>query len=299
MVYRLIGVSMKDIKSSSGKKIGEMSIIDNSYVIDNFYKPEIVSICKDVINNASDEAVLIKILYDEYYLSIGEIATILGYSYGKTNRHMFPLEQYSTNKNDGRRNRAYGTTVSPTQSEKMSAALMGRTCWNKGVPCRKETKEKLSIYNSKHGKYGTVYFGEFTSAKYNNIFKFRSLLELYYMIYLEEHDVYKNVVWESIIIPYELDGFIHRYIPDLLADDDLIEVKSFEFMKIYSFRKLQFTEKIKAANIYAKENGLKYKIITDRKLGYITKDFKKFLNENPSIITQYNIKFITKSPIKS
>jgi len=53
MIYRLIGVSMKDIKSSSGKKIGEMSIIDNSYVIDNFYKPEIVSICKDVINNTN------------------------------------------------------------------------------------------------------------------------------------------------------------------------------------------------------------------------------------------------------
>ena len=68
-----------EIKNSSNKIIGELAITEDKIFINNFSKPLLIIEDKELISqiinkNRSNEILLI--LYNEYYLTIGEIAAL-------------------------------------------------------------------------------------------------------------------------------------------------------------------------------------------------------------------------------
>jgi hypothetical protein len=140
------------------------------------------------------------------------------------------------------------------------------------------------------------YSGKFTPKnpdKYNgdstNII-YRSSWEVRVMKYLDDHP---NVVWwasEELAIPYRnpIDQKIHRYFPDFIVkvkkDDEtfstyVLEVKPEIQTKIPVKRKKTQKyineavtyainqEKWRAADIFCKEHGWQFKIITEKELG--------------------------------
>lgn len=140
------------------------------------------------------------------------------------------------------------------------------------------------------------YSGKFTPKnpdKYNgdptNII-YRSSWEVRVMKYLDDHS---NVVWwasEELAIPYRnpIDQKIHRYFPDFIVkvkkDDEtfstyVLEVKPEIQTKIPVKRKKTQKyineavtyainqEKWRAADIFCKEHGWQFKIITEKELG--------------------------------
>ena len=118
---------------------------------------------------------------------------------------------------------------------------------------------------------------------------YRSSWELRVMKYLDEHP---NVVWwasEELPIPYKspIDQKIHRYFPDFIAKVKqankettlVIEVKPFKQTQkpTQKRRTKQFLaeaatyainqEKWRAADLFCKEHGWQFKIITEKDLG--------------------------------
>jgi hypothetical protein len=90
----------------------------------------------------------------------------------------------------------------------------------------------------------------------------------YELIRMEQLDEMK-VIWtkhHKIAIPYKDNkNEIHHYIPDFLIDNKIIEeVKP---RKIIKSNYLNTKIKLKAGRKYCKENGYKFRIITEKELG--------------------------------
>lgn len=123
----------------------------------------------------------------------------------------------------------------------------------------------------------------------NNIV-YRSSWELKVMKYLDEH---KEVIWwssEELFIPYvsPVDHKIHRYFPDFVARilqstgkqiTVVMEVKPFKQTQkpVQKRRTQKFLqeaatyainqEKWRAADLFCKEHGWQFKLITEKELG--------------------------------
>ena len=119
---------------------------------------------------------------------------------------------------------------------------------------------------------------------------YRSTWEVRVMKWLDEHP---NVIWwasEELPIPYKspLDNRMHRYFPDFIAKIKqkdgsvmtyIIEVKPLEQTKMPIQKKktqryireaatyVVNQEKWKAADIFCKEHGWKFMIMTEKELG--------------------------------
>lgn len=305
----------KDIKNSSGKITGTTQIFNDHIIIDNQGKPILQIIDKQIINEVLNKCIsektLIK-LYNEYTLSTSEIASLYDRCYSFVNRLILNNSNIKINR-CGRRNRAYGHKVSKQQSIKMSKALQGRQAphYERTPEIRKQTSESLKKYfkthpqnpqphidNWKSGKYKNTDFkigiaGYFTSLKNKRTIRFRSLLELYYLIQIENDDNITNYQYEPFYI--EMDNG-KTYTPDFLINDNIIiELKSKKYTERVKGVKEKVEYKKSQAIKYCEQHGYQYKIIYDEDIGFESKKMKNYITYNPDIVSKYNIIFLNPS----
>lgn len=300
---------MRLIKNSSGKTLGWVELTENSIIINNDSKPVLVidnQSVLDEIRENPDNAM--KILYDEYTLTIGEIAAIFNTKYFKINAKLKEIGIESAKKS-GRRNSSYSATFSDTRRANMSKALRGKpgTYYERTPEIREKIsatlKEgyregrivqdpKLKIDAWKRGRYktanmGTGICGSFNSIKMNYTFHFKSMLELWVMLVLESDPWVFSFVYEPLTIPID-DTSI--YIPDFLINAKyLVEVKAKDTVK---FRGLErFNKEMEAMKKYCAEHEYIASIIYDKDLHYSTRAAKKYFTAHPEIISKYDIKF--------
>ncbi len=301
----------RNIKNSSGKITGTTEILNNKIIIDNIGKPILEIIDKQIINevlsNTISNKTLIK-LYNDYTMSISEIASLYDRCYSNINQ-LIKKESKIIIDRRGRRNRAYGHAVSQEQSKKMSKSLKGRTptYYERTPEIKQKISNSLKKYfkehpqnpephrqNWKNGVYDNVDFqygisGHFTSIKTKQIIRFRSLLELYYLIKIENDITILTYKYEPFHI--EMDNG-KSYMPDFLINNKLlIELKSKKYVERVSGIKEQVLYKKTQAEKYCKKNNLIYKIIYDEDIGFDSRTMKYFIKNNPLIIKQYNISF--------
>ena len=254
-------------------------------------------------------------LYDDYYLTIGEIASLYNISYYSMWLKIQKLP-IKTNKKEGRRNSSYGKHFSEERKNNISKSLIGKTTGRKSYERTPEIKEKISNSLKKYymnnkvsestrkklsqawaeGKYKNAKMGRgiqgyFYSYKMNKDMYFRSLLELSYLIYLEENEqIYKYEI-EPFQIQLNYNNEIHHYTPDFLVNNQiLIELKPYNHLS-YTKENERFTEEIKSAKEYCQNNNLIYKIIYDVDINFESQKFQRLLRNNPNIIDKYNIRF--------
>lgn len=308
---------MTDIKNSSNKIIGFTEITNDQIIIHNNKKPELYIFDKEIveaIKNKDRSDIIIKKLYDEYYLNIGEIASLYDVCYSNINRQTRQIA-LQTSPKAGRRNRSFGKQQSDKTKKKISDNLKdgyktGRIK-KSSYERTPEIKEKISnslkeyfkenpqnplphIENWKNGVYDKVDFhigigGTFYSIKNLKKLRFRSLLELFYFLKIEEDNNIKKYSYEPIKILCD-NG--HIYIPDVLVNDyQLIELKSFKWVNSIKGQKEKVQYKKEQAEKYCSNHNLVYKIIYDEEIDFNSSKFKRHLKNNPQIIDKYNIIF--------
>lgn len=308
---------MTDIKNSSNKIIGFTEITNDQIIIHNNKKPELCIFDKEIIEaikNKDRSDIIIKKLYDEYYLNIGEIASLYDVCYSNINKQTRQIA-FQTSPKSGRRNRSFGKQQSDKTKKKISDNL--KDGYNTGRIKKSsyertpEIKEKISnslkeyfkenpqnplphIENWKNGVYDKVDFhigigGTFYSIKNLKKLRFRSLLELFYLLKIEEDDNIKKYSYEPIKILCD-NG--HIYIPDVLVNDyQLIELKSLKWVNSIKGQKEKVQYKKEQAEKYCSNHNLVYKIIYDEEIDFNSSKYKRHLKNNPQIIDKYNIIF--------
>ena len=308
---------MTDIKNSNNKIIGFTEITNDQIMIHNNKKPELCISDKEIIEaikNKDRSDIIIKKLYDEYYLNIGEIASLYDVCYSNINKQTRQIA-FQTSPKAGRRNRSFGKQQSDETKKKISDNI--KDGYNTGRIKKSsyertpEIKEKISnslkeyfkenpqnplphIENWKNGVYDKVDFhigigGTFYSIKNLKKLRFRSLLELCYLLKIEEDDDIKKYSYEPIKILCD-NGHIH--IPDVLVNDyQLIELKSLKWVNSIKGQKEKVQYKKEQAEKYCSNHNLVYKIIYDEEIDFKSSKFKRHLKNNPQIIDKYNIIF--------
>ena len=302
----------KIAKNSSGKIIGTVEILQNEIIIKHNLKPELKITNLEHINlikNKTNEGIIL--LYDEYYLNIAEIAALYGTSYATLNKKFKQLP-IRTGKNDKRRSTTYGRKLSEETKKKIGEKSIGRQGsgqYERTAQIKEKISKGLKNYYANNevsletrqklsqawvdGKYknsimGRGIQGSFTSLKNNKKFHFRSLLELKYLLLIEEDSSIKYYEVEPFVI--KIDN-IHHYTPDfLLNGKDIKELKPFNHLK-YVNEKERFQQEQKSAKEYAKKNNMTYEVLYDIDINFETKKFKKYLLNNPEILKKYNISF--------
>lgn len=268
-------------------------------------------------------------LYNDYNLCINEIAAIFGIFYNQVFYEIRYLEK--AGEHAGRRNSIYGKQRSQNTKNKLSYKSSNRRIINNGIeekfinygenlpegfkfgrlPFSVEHRQKIreaglaGKYTSGHdraqigwirGKFDNVNFkrgigGYFTSIKMSQKFFFRSLLELYYIIYfLEENDAVFNFQYEKLRIKMD-NGRI--YTPDIIINKNtVIELKAYDY--IYNQGGIiqeTFEYKVEQGKKYCENNGLIYKVVFDKDINFNYKKLKHELIEN-NYIEKYNIEFL-------
>ncbi len=303
------------ILNSSKENIGEIEFSPNKISIYNNKKPSLEITDIDIINkiyNGEDEVTIQK-LYDDYTLCIGEVACLYNISYTRANK-WFKSLPLKTSTKAGRRNASYGKTFSKERIFKMVANRKDDRKQRKGCTVPEEQRKKISEtlkrkYSNKEiiidrekfrqawkrGAYENVDFGHgiggyITSKKINKRFFFRSLLELAYVLILEEDKDVQSYKYEKLKIPCDNGSF---YTPDFIINDkDVIELKSKKYILSNKAIFDSFIYKKNQAEIYCKNNNLNYKVIFDKDINFETKRMKQYLKDNPKIIETFNITFI-------
>ena len=308
---------MVNIKNSSNKIIGFTDIKEDYILIHNNKKPELVIKDKkiiDAVKNKNRDNNIIKELYDNYYLMIGEIASLYDVCYSNINKQ-YKQNSFETTPNAGRRNSNFGKVCSKKTKEKISNSLKDGYKTGRISPASyvrtKDIKQKISkslkeyykshkqnplphIQNWENGVYDKVDFhigigGSFYSIKNSKRVNFRSLLELFYLLKLEKSQNVKEYSYEPIRIPCD-NG--HAYTPDVLVNNyELIELKSRKYVSNVKGVREKVLYKAKQAEKYCLNNKLAYKIVYDDEINFISREFKMFLRDNPQIIDKYKIVF--------
>ena len=290
--------------------MGKAYIDEDKIIIRHNTKPELIIEDKEVIKEVlkkSEEGIIL--LYDKYFLSIGEIAALYDVCYASINRRNII---FSTGRNEGRRNATFGTHHSEETKKKIGEKSKGRKIpqYERTPEIREKISKGLKKYYQEHevsdetrkklsqawidGKYenspmGTGIHGYFNSIKNNKKLYFRSLLELKYMLLLEENEMVKVYNVEPFQIKME-DG-IHHYTPDFLINNkNIIELKPFNHLK-YTKEDERFNQEIQVATKYASDNNMTFKVVYDTDINFETRNFKRWLINNPDIINRYQITF--------
>lgn len=287
----------KNVFSSSGKIIGEVSLDKGTITVNHFKKPPIIEITDSKIVSVFDSKVVdVDIaleLYNDYNLLIGEIAAIFGVFYS----HLFQKIRHKakSSKKQGRRNSSYNRTFSKKHRKAISKA--NKEYYKKNGPRKNEyertpeIREKIrqgvkkailegrldESSNSRrgwqNGKFNNVNFkkgigGYITSKKINKRFFFRSLLELYYIInYLEFDDNVITYEYEPFNIKCD-DGSL--YTPDFIVNNKYVkELKSYKFIYKQGGKIQEKFEYKKEQGIkYCKEHNLEYEVIFDQDINF-------------------------------
>ena len=296
------------IKNANYKIVGKIIFEESRLVVQNENKPLLTIEDMELIKRAQNKELDAYVeLYDKYFLTIGEIAAIVGYSYQWVWKQIQNLE-VKTGGLQGRRNPSFGVIFTEERRRRISESTMGRVSppYQRTPEMKKKISETLKRkYQSgelrvnaeaiaeawQEGKYdkaamGRGYSGWFYSYKMKKDFHFRSFLELKFMLLIEENEEVVKYEGEPFRIIY--DGF-HHYTPDFLINDKfLIELKPLKHL-LYTSKK-KFESKVEAAEKYCFEHEMEYKIIYDTDIDYRTHDFCRFLLNNPDVIRQYNIR---------
>ena len=302
---------IRNIKNSQGKITGTTEILEDIIKINNLTKPQLVitdkQIINEVLNNIISTETLI-VLYNEYTMGIGEIASLYNRCYSNINKLIKTIPVIKID-HRGRRNRAYGHKVSPEQAEKISKALKGKkpVVYERTPEICKKISESLKRYykehpqdptphikNWKNGVYDNVDFkigisGYFTSLKMNKTIRFRSLLELYYLLLIERDVTIKNYIYEPFHIEME-NG--KSYMPDfLLNQKTIVELKAKKYVERVKGVQEKVLYKQSQAIKYCSSHNLEYKIIYDEDIGFESRKMKHYIKDNPDVVKKYNITF--------
>lgn len=83
---------------------------------------------------------------------------------------------------------------------------------------------------------------------------------------------------------------IHNYKkPILINEKYIVELKPYDHLK-YTDRRRFYLE-LACANDYCNKNKMIYLLVYDKDIGFKSKEYRKYLKDNPDIIRQYNIRF--------
>lgn len=299
-----------DIKNSSGKIIGYVEIDENNIFIYNGNKPILRIDNKEHIDRIlkKDKSIIIN-LYDDYTMTISEIAALFEEPYFRISNIIKTLSVKS-NAKSGRRNSSYGLTFSKERIKHMSEAQIGKQSVSTYVRTP-EIKAKISatlkdgyktgrikqdpVLKSKawaDGKYAEAKMGRgiqgyFYSIKMNKDMYFRSLMELKYLIHIENNDKVKAYQTEPFQIKLPHDA---HYTPDIIINDDIIvELKPKDFYKFTDIKR--FCIEMAGLNNYCKNNNKGYIVVYDSDIDFNSKEYRKYIKTHPEIIEQYNIRF--------
>ena len=316
----------KTIYNASGKDIGYIEHTLHSITICNKTKPTLViddtQLIASITSKNPDNEV-IKKLYDEYYLTIGEIAAIYDVVYCNINRKLNEIGA-STGPHENRRNAAFGKTFSEEKKKNMSKGV--RTFYNKGGKAKPyertpEIRAKISkglrkAYDEgrladlskiardawKKGKYDKVDFkrgigGWMTSKKTGKRFFFRSLLELCFALQLENDNSVCTYDYEPFIINCD-NGTC--YTPDFLINGKkVVELKAKSFVyKQGGIIQEKFEYKCKQMQMYCDTHNLEFAVVYDEDIGFDSAKYKRFLRKS-DCIKEYDIVFQNKERVWS
>ena len=306
-----------NIKNASGKVIGYTEITQSQIIVHNNTKPELIINSIEDINIINSKIItddFLIHLYDDYLLSCGEIASLFNVCYSNINKRIKKLG-VKTTPSQGRRNRSYGHQQNDKTKKNISNGVKkayqdGKykdiSPYERTPEIREKISNSLKTYyknnpqnpephrkNWEKGVYNKVDFhrgigGNFFSIKNNRRIYFRSVLELFYMLILEN---------DNNIIAYQYEPFSIKcdnqtlYIPDIQIDNVLIELKSKKYINSNKDIKEKFLYKKEQAEKYCKNNGFVYKIIYDEDIGFDSSRMKRHLKNNPDIIEKYKIYF--------
>ena len=300
----------QQVKNSSGTIIGDIEITDDQIIINHYKKPLLIindiQIIKGIKNK--DNELIVK-LYDDFQLSIGEIATLYGVTYSTMNKRIKKLP-ITTTVSYGRRNSSYGREFSEERKQKIGAKSKGRYIEpyirtpeikekiSKGLKryyatheVSIETREKLSQAwadgKYKDSKMGRGISGYFTSNKENKTFYFRSLLELNFLILIEEDNNVSTYTVEPFSIKLTDN---HHYTPDLLINNQyIIELKPSKHLMYENEER--WNKEITGATEFCNSHNFIFKVIYDTDIGFESRQYKIYLKTHPELIQKYNIKF--------
>lgn len=312
-IWKKGGINM-NIINSSGKIMGIIRLNECEILINNYHKPlyKITDseIIKGVVEKNTD---IIPILFDNYYLTIAEIASLFEVKYHVMNKIMTKYNLI-TGMHEGRRNASYGKIVDDEQRYKISIGNIGKHNNSPQYIRTEQIRSKISnklknkyksgtlFVNSrlikaawKNGKYDNAKMGRgkqgyVYSIKNSNDIYFRSLLELSYVLKLENDDTVENYISEPCKIEMSNESV---YIPDFLINfSDMIELKPIDHLKIYVNSRSRFEMEVKYAKEYCEKHNYSFKILYDADIGFSTRKFTNYLRDNPDIVDKYKIRFV-------
>lgn len=299
-----------DIKNSSGKILGNILITEDKIEICNNTKPLFCITNKDDISNIMKRNdATIQRLYDEYTLTIAEIAALYGMPYHSMNQIINSMDVRSPKK-AGRRNSSYAACFTEQRLQRMSESQRGhkpKTIYIRTPEIKQKISDSLkrgyqngSIVQdpSKQskawadGKYKNVKMGRgiqgfFYSNKMQTDVYFRSLLELMYLLKIEVD----NNVFKYVPEPFQINlPHNSHYTPDFIINDSVVvELKPHEHFKYENMHR--FNLEMACLNSYCNKNKLGYVVVYDTDIGFESKAFRRYIKNHPEIIKQYNIRF--------
>lgn len=141
-----------EVKDSTGKIIGKTEITEDKIIIENRTKPLLVIEDKNIIQKVlnKDESAF-ETLFNDYYLMIGEIASLYGIAYATARKHLIALD-INTKSHAGRRNSSFGLTFSDERKKKIGEKSRGRKIkpYERTPEIREKISKGLKDYYSTH-----------------------------------------------------------------------------------------------------------------------------------------------------
>lgn len=298
-----------DIKDSKGKIVGKIENSNGIIKINNYSKPEFIITDNNIIQQIlNKDEQCFETLYNEYTLTIGEIAALFGIAYATARKHLI-ANGFNTNSHAGRRNSSYGKTFSEERRQHIGEKSRGRKIipYERTPEIREKISQSLKKYYSKHpvseetkqklsdawkrGCYenspmGRGYNGYFFSIKNQRDMHFRSLLELYYYLQLEQDESVYCYKEEPFIIKLPNN---HRYIPDLIVNETkVIELKPENHLNWESEER--FNLEMNGAKQYCSSHNFDFQVVYDTEIGFESVKFKRWYLNHQDELTQYNIR---------
>ena len=298
-----------EVKNSSGKIIGRIEKIEEGYLIITPPKPELLIDDKELIQKieSKDESVF-QILWDDYTLTISEIAALYDKVYATTRKHLQKMG-IDTNSHAGRRNSSYGREFSEERKRKIGEKSRDRKIpqyertpeirekISKGLKkyfseneISAETRQKLSDAWARgcydHSPMGRGYSGYFYSPKNKVDFYFRSFLELAYLLILEKEEDVQYYEVEPFKIRLENN---HFYTPDVLINGKLlIELKPSKHLSYEDKDRWELEQR--GIEAFCLEHNYDYTVVYDTNISFDSAKFKRWYLNNQDELTQYNIR---------
>lgn len=301
---------IKDIKNSSGKKIGIVDFTSECIRVCHWKKPELI-IDDPVIVQAifAGDLSVVTTLYDDYTMLVSELAALYNTKYHIMAKHILSLP-VRTAKKQGRRNSSYGTTFSESRLKHMSESQKGHP-GHLNYDMTPEMKARISRtlkegYESgrievngtaisqawadgkyKNAKMGRGIQGYFYSHKTECNHYFRSLLELKYLIQIEEDP--SIITYDTEPVCIKLPHSAH-YTPDMILNNAVfVELKPHNFDKYTDIHR--FCLEMSGLNDYCNKNNLGFVVVYDTDIDFESRRYRNYLRSHPEVIEKYNIEF--------